>query len=80
MFALNFAILLMCVWARDTMGDTERLKECVKGTVFTTPIKLDSTNFFFEKALNINFKFIKNFSDITLTRNGIQPSVSTKII
>jgi hypothetical protein len=71
---------LMCVWARDTMGDTERLKECVKGTVFTTPIRLDGTNFFLEKAFNIIFKFLKNSSDITLTINGIQPSVSTKII
>jgi hypothetical protein len=70
----------MCVWARDTMGDAERLKEFVKRAVFTTPIRLDSTEFFLEEAFNINFKFMKNASDITLTRNGIQPNVSTKII
>jgi hypothetical protein len=65
--AFSSTILLMCMRTSNTMSYPMSLKEGVKITVFTLPIRLDMNNFSFEEALNMCLELKKDSEHIRLT-------------
>jgi hypothetical protein len=53
MFALNRAILLVGVWAGNTVGDPYIFEIFVESAIFTAPIGLNTLNFLVKKQFNV---------------------------
>jgi hypothetical protein len=76
-FTLNGTVLLMCMWAGQTMRYSKLIKECVEVAVFAPPIGLNMNDFMLEKAFDMLLKLNKYIKHIRLTLNEIKPSKST---
>jgi hypothetical protein len=62
---------------RHTMRDPKFLEKSVEVVIFTTPIRLNTADFCFEKMLNMCLKLEKNIEHIRFTLNKIKPSKAT---
>jgi hypothetical protein len=74
------AILLMCVWTRDPMENTELLKESIEVPVFTSPVRLNMDNFLIKEALNMILKLQKDIKHIRFAFKKVETSKTTKSI
>ena len=80
MLTLSRTILLVCMRARNMMGDTNFLKETIKFFILTTPISLHSDNFPIKLTLNKGLKVEKNLINIRTVLKQINPCKFTEII
>jgi hypothetical protein len=59
MLALDGAILLVSVWARNMMGYTYAFEEGVQGLILPSPIGLNNMNFAIKLSFNKILKIMK---------------------
>ena len=62
------------------MGNTNTLKKFMQAVVFTTPIRLDRTDFCIEKTFDMRLKAMKDIENIGFMLKTEQPSEFAKII
>jgi len=51
-FSFSRSILLMSMWARNMMGNSNALEKRIQGLILSSPIGLDSENFLIELVFN----------------------------
>jgi hypothetical protein len=71
MFTLSSTVLLMSMWAGNTMRNPNFLKEGIKFDILATLVRLHMNNFVVEKTFNMILKLNKDIEDITLALNKI---------
>ena len=62
------------------MGNTNTLKKFMQAVVFTTPIRLDRTDFCIEKTFDMRLKIIENLFDIRFMFKKVNPCEAAEII
>ena len=63
--ALNRAVLLMCMWARNAMRNPQFAKEGVEVAIFATPIRLNMNDLVAKESLDMKLELHKHIKHIS---------------
>ena len=80
MFSLSCAILLVGVWAGNTMRDANTLEKGTKGLVFTTPVCLYGMNLFVKLSFNKNLEISEALKNFRFFPQQVNPNKFSMII